>query len=736
MEFWIFILAIFTIVNFIQLQNLKKENKKLSEKLEFLKRKIKGEEININKQGENIKEDQVAFENVKSVRPVKPYNRTIKQKRVRREQRESLENVFGKNIIGIIAAVLIFIGIIAFGALVFKAITDAVKVMLIFIASFAMSGIGIYLVKRDSNAFTNSILGCGFGAIFVSVFVTHLYFQIISDLIAFLLILCWMLAVYFVSKRLHSKVLLYLSHIGCIVSIFMTIPYRIDGLMLIEITLYQIVSLSMLIFMDFLEVQNGTVLELNPAKFLFKFSIYGSMLFNFVWSLFIAQMHASKNYTDVILLVLGCLTILTNIVLYFISQRQIYKNAKLENIFSIILHLMTILFGFGSLISRNIMEVMSDGYAELFTMFVIISTILLSHFINKLINKIKDVNVSFITYLSILLTILLLNVCINDTYLVGIFVIVLTAIYTFLVYKYRDIRYFILNLLSITSGLFYVICIDGNVLLPVVVYSILYFLDIIYLWKLQFKEYFNFPFIYFVYINIPFLISLIKTFEPLELEYPLASIIVMILNIALYVKLNTLKDDRDCFKVSNILTYILEGIILGVFSIFIAIESSGGFLSSGNMNDFGLSILSLLMLIFGLVRLTNLIQNKNGLLGVWYGIKVTWLTVFPLATLTGFLDEQMIFSVVCMLIALACIYFGFKFEIKSTRIYGLILTIASVLKIVIADVWQQDSVIRVIALILGGAICFGISAIYNYIERNQKVHQGAIKDIENLEDKE
>ena len=708
MEFWIFILAIFTIVNFIQLQNLKKENKKLSEKLEFLKRKIKGEEININKQGENIKEDQVAFENVKSVRPVKPYNRTIKQKRVRREQRESLENVFGKNIIGIIAAVLIFIGIIAFGALVFKAITDAVKVMLIFIASFAMSGIGIYLVKRDSNAFTNSILGCGFGAIFVSVFVTHLYFQIISDLIAFLLILCWMLAVYFVSKRLHSKVLLYLSHIGCIVSIFMTIPYRIDGLMLIEITLYQIVSLSMLIFMDFLEVQNGTVLELNPAKFLFKFSIYGSMLFNFVWSLFIAQMHASKNYTDVILLVLGCLTILTNIVLYFISQRQIYKNAKLENIFSIILHLMTILFGFGSLISRNIMEVMSDGYAELFTMFVIISTILLSHFINKLINKIKDVNVSFITYLSILLTILLLNVCINDTYLVGIFVIVLTAIYTFLVYKYRDIRYFILNLLSITSGLFYVICIDGNVLLPVVVYSILYFLDIIYLWKLQFKEYFNFPFIYFVYINIPFLISLIKT----------------------------LKDDRDCFKVSNILTYILEGIILGVFSIFIAIESSGGFLSSGNMNDFGLSILSLLMLIFGLVRLTNLIQNKNGLLGVWYGIKVTWLTVFPLATLTGFLDEQMIFSVVCMLIALACIYFGFKFEIKSTRIYGLILTIASVLKIVIADVWQQDSVIRVIALILGGAICFGISAIYNYIERNQKVHQGAIKDIENLEDKE
>lgn len=736
MEFWIFILAIFTIVNFIQLQNLKKENKKLSEKLEFLKHKIKGEEININKQGEKIKEDQVAFENVKSVRPVKPYNRTIKQKRVRREQRESLENVFGKNIIGIIAAVLIFIGIIAFGALVFKAITDAVKVMLIFIASFAMSGIGIYLVKRDSNAFTNSILGCGFGAIFVSVFVTHLYFHIISDLIAFLLILCWMLAVYFVSKRLHSKVLLYLSHIGCIVSIFMTIPYRIDGLMLIEITLYQIVSLSMLIFMDFLEVQNETVLELNPAKFLFKFSIYGSMLFNFVWSLFIAQMHGSKNYTDVTLLVLGCLTILTNIVLYFISQRQVYKNAKLENIFSIVLHLMTILFGFGSLISRNIMEVMPDGYAELFTMFVIISTVLLSHFINKLINKIKDVNVSFITYLSILLTILLLNVCINDTYLVGIFVIVLTAIYTFLVYKYRDIRYFILNLLSITSGLFYVICIDGNVLLPVVIYSILYFLDIIYLWKLQFNEYFNFPFIYFVYINIPFLISLIKTFEPLELEYPLASIIVMILNIALYVKLNTLKDDRDCFKVSNILTYILEGIILGVFSIFIAIESSGGFLSSGNMNDFGLSILSLLMLIFGLVRLTNLIQNKNGLLGVWYGIKVTWLTVFPLATLTGFLDEQMIFSVVCMLIALACIYFGFKFEIKSTRIYGLILTIASVLKIVIADVWQQDSVIRVIALILGGAICFGISAIYNYIERNQKVHQGTIKDIEKLEDKE
>ena len=70
-----------------------------------------------------------------------------------------------------------------------------------------------------------------------------------------------------------------------------------------------------------------------------------------------------------------------------------------------------------------------------------------------------------------------------------------------------------------------------------------------------------------------------------------------------------------------------------------------------------------------------------------------------------------------MFIASICILFGFKFKNKSIRIYGLIVILMSVIKIVIIDMWGQDSIIRVVALMLGGIICFAISALYNKFEK-------------------
>jgi hypothetical protein len=40
---------------------------------------------------------------------------------------------------------------------------------------------------------------------------------------------------------------------------------------------------------------------------------------------------------------------------------------------------------------------------------------------------------------------------------------------------------------------------------------------------------------------------------------------------------------------------------------------------------------------------------------------------------------------------------------------------------VVFDVWEQDSIIRVIALIVGGAICFAISAGYSYAEKRYMI---------------
>ena len=107
-------------------------------------------------------------------------------------------------------------------------------------------------------------------------------------------------------------------------------------------------------------------------------------------------------------------------------------------------------------------------------------------------------------------------------------------------------------------------------------------------------------------------------------------------------------------------------------------------------------------------------------MSVWYGIKFTFYTFGTLEMFTGFSDQQFIVSVVLMVLASVCIAFGFWKDMKALRIYGLALVMSSVAKMVILDVWNQESMIRVLSLIAGALICFGISAVYTKIEAKQQ----------------
>lgn len=62
------------------------------------------------------------------------------------------------------------------------------------------------------------------------------------------------------------------------------------------------------------------------------------------------------------------------------------------------------------------------------------------------------------------------------------------------------------------------------------------------------------------------------------------------------------------------------------------------------------------------------------------------------------------------------IFLGFRWDDKKLREVGLVLSIIAVLKMVIFDVANTDSVIRIVALILGAVLCFLISCVYNKLE--------------------
>ena len=77
-------------------------------------------------------------------------------------------------------------------------------------------------------------------------------------------------------------------------------------------------------------------------------------------------------------------------------------------------------------------------------------------------------------------------------------------------------------------------------------------------------------------------------------------------------------------------------------------------------------------------------------------------------------DPDYPLSLICMGIALALIALGFWSWVKPLRLFGLVVTILCVLKLVTYDVASADTIMRVIAFIGGGIICFGISALYNF----------------------
>ena len=67
-----------------------------------------------------------------------------------------------------------------------------------------------------------------------------------------------------------------------------------------------------------------------------------------------------------------------------------------------------------------------------------------------------------------------------------------------------------------------------------------------------------------------------------------------------------------------------------------------------------------------------------------------------------------------MACALVCAAIGFKMRIGGLRLYGLILTLTCVVKLVVVDSMHLGSPERALAYIVGGLICFAISALYNY----------------------
>ena len=127
---------------------------------------------------------------------------------------------------------------------------------------------------------------------------------------------------------------------------------------------------------------------------------------------------------------------------------------------------------------------------------------------------------------------------------------------------------------------------------------------------------------------------------------------------------------------------------------------------------------ALILLSLGLYYLISrrIIKIKSVLIQAYIGFTATLIVNAACRGLFSIFTIQYIFSIVTMITALICIAAGFAANTKGLRVYGLIVVMLCVIKLVTVDIGTADSLSRVAAFVVGGIVCFIISGIYNKVE--------------------
>ena len=637
------------------------------------------------------------------------------------KENTNFENVFGKNVIGIVATILIFIGVIAFGTLMFTSFTDTIKVISMFIASFATVGVGLFFTKKNKTTFSEILTGCGMGMIYISLFISHLYFGIINDITTFVLIFLWSIGVSFVSKKFNIKSLSYIALGGCIISSIFSLIYGFASQKFVEITIYHILTFILLIISN------------KENKILFKLSSLSSIVLNTILSGVILSYVENNNgyHSDINtllpvenvgygLLALCFILAIYNIAIHIYSSRKDLFGDVSDIIFSNVIHYVSIVVTFCLPISTILNDVIfinsetSALFALCFlglTFLVVIASQTVYCFANK--EPTKRV-LSFIlaeVFLSIMMW--LSPISIGNDSIMSFLLFPIINLFLFKKLEDKDIK---LANLVYWSG-FGILAFDAMISLFYLVYfqifGVNYSLVLIGIVTMyivsKYKDVFAFPFVQTLLLNTHLLFTTLNFAEKFEIPFTFILLPIVICNIAVSGYYNFIKNDEN--KVSVVLTEIMESLLIFILSIVVIFTKEDAPVSS--------FLLSSALIPLALIRIRSVIESKNGFMSVWYGLKFTFYVFMTTETFMHLSDQQFILSLFFMVLASVCIIFGFRKELKPLRIYGLALIMTSVFKMVVIDVWDQNSLIRVASLIVGGIICFAISAAYSKFEKKQ-----------------
>ena len=140
---------------------------------------------------------------------------------------KSIEGRFGTVVMPIIASALIFIGIVLFASLVYPLLTDTVKLTCLYVFGAILLIAGLIGIRKQHHPFFMALAACGSGVILITIFLHNAYFEMIGMIMTYVLLLVWTIGQFFLA-RFKSNLFLIIGRLGILVSVIFGVIRLMD----------------------------------------------------------------------------------------------------------------------------------------------------------------------------------------------------------------------------------------------------------------------------------------------------------------------------------------------------------------------------------------------------------------------------------------------------------------------------------------------------------------------------
>lgn len=615
------------------------------------------------------------------------------------------EAAFGKYIVGALASILVFVAAISLIALVWDTMSSEAKLSLIILSGIVLTVVGFARVKNHKNPITSILLGTGSGLLFISILAANMAFDLISSNAAFVLAGLWALFFILSYKFTQTFFTTIIAYIGSFIATLLGLTLIRGNSDFIVIVVFTVcIGIAML-------VSGYRWLE-DSKQFMCTLLILVSMLSILIWGISEHKNLISNwgyYFVVLVLLIHGLL----NRILNFMDDLR----TQISHI---------IIGSFVALITLLGLLELSDqmAYSIMLVMFLILILAQLL-FIEWRDYHITTSLTSLYTVF-LIVALMLLNSELFD-FICGISVIALVLMW---LDKVKGTSRFkmLIGVIILCDTLLVFITTDTveNFQSNMLFYTLFIVIELGILSYLLYKQYrlkksehqIAFKIIGFIayIVNIFFLVTnLINNYSGLNgavLGYLVITLLLMLFMSSGYFKYWNNPNFKWFSKNSDIRQdqsiYILYCATTILY--FIGLVGIAGVVTWYDQMSMIIAVLGI-----ALIQSANLLKFKKAIkiVGIWIGIKYWILTWVILGVSFDMTFDSAIYSLTGLILALVSIAIGFKLNVKSLRLYGLILTILMVLKFIVVDLSQENSITRVVALLFGGFICFGISVLYN-----------------------